>query len=148
MELVERCFEDLSDLQYKIFSCDLGGKYNPIALVIRFEGVHGVGSAGNADSDFMCAITRAALVAWQPHAIVFDLRKFDYKFGNSIWRVFGQGIPSSGIEGLPCALVVQGEPSPSSIPPSFDDLELAIEFVGNPARAALEAAITGLENRQ
>src|SRR5262245_7863977 len=129
MQLVERRVEDLSDLRYEIFSCDLGGKHHPIALVIRFIGVHGVGSAGNGESHIMYVMTRAVLTALEPQAVDFDLRQLDYKMGKSIWLVWGPGIPSSGVYGLPSALVVPEGFSTSSDPPSFDSLELALEYV-------------------
>src|SRR5262245_54238114 len=105
MELAERRFDELSSLQYRIFTCALGGKHNPTAIVLKFSGVYGIGSAGNGDADFMRVITQAALSAWHSHAVVFDLRELTYEWGNGIWAVFGRGIHPSGVEGLPCALV-------------------------------------------
>jgi hypothetical protein len=113
MELAEHRFDELSRLQYRIFTCALGGKHNARALVLKFSGVYGVGSAGNGDADFMRVIAR--------------------------------------VEGLPCALVVSDlcrggfSTCQGFVPPMFDDIESAIHFVGQPARAALEQLLAGLD---
>jgi hypothetical protein len=151
MDLIEHRFEELSCLQYRIFSYDLGGKHRPTALVLRFAGVYGVGSAGNGDAEFMRVITRAALEAWHCHAVVFDLRELAYDWGDAIWRVFGRGIRSSGVEDLPCALVVSDlcrggfSTCRGLVPPMFDDLESALAFVAEPARAELERMFAELD---
>ena len=144
MELVEHRFDELSRLQYRIFTCALGGKHNPTALVLKFSGVYGVGSAGNDDAALMRIITHAATSTWLSQAAVFDLRELAYEWGDSIWKVFGRGIETSGVEGLPCALVVsdlcrRGFSSCAGfVPPMFDDLDSAIAFVTKPARLELD----------
>lgn len=154
MQLIEHRFDDLSRLQYRIFTCELGGKHNPTALVLKFSGVYGVGSAGNGDAAFMRVITRAATSGWRCHAAVFDLRELGYEWGDSIWGVFGRGIEPSGVESLPCALVVsdlcRGGFSTCSglVPPMFDDLESAIAFVGEPARVELDRLFAELDRGQ
>jgi hypothetical protein len=151
MELVEHRFEDLSRLQYRIFTCALGGKHNPAALVLKFSGVYGIGSEGNGDAAFMRMITRATTSAWQPDAVVFDLRELAYEWGDAIWGVFGRKIPASGVEGLPCALVVSDlcrggfSTCAGFVPPMFDDLESAIAFVAEPAHAELDRILAGLD---
>lgn len=154
MDLVEHQFEELSRLQYRIFRCDLGGKHHPTALVLRFSGVYGVGSAGNGDANFMRVITRAALEAWHCHAVVFDLRELAYEWGNAIWAVFGRGIPRSGVDRLPSALVVSEScragflTCQGMIPPMFDDLDAAIAFVAEPARTELERVFAELDRNE
>jgi hypothetical protein len=146
MELVEHRFEDLSRIQYRIFTCALGGKHNPMALVLKFSGVYGVGSAGNNDADFMRVITRAARSAWRSDAVVFDLRDLAYEWGDSTWGVFGRRL--SEVDGLPSALVVSDlcragfSTCARLVPPMFDDLESAIAFVAEPARVELERLLT------
>jgi hypothetical protein len=152
MDLVERRFDELSRLRYRIFTCALGGKHNPTALVLRFAGTYGVGSAGNGDADFMRVITFASTSAWHCHAVVFDLRELVYEWGNPIWGVFGRGVELSGVEGLPCALVVSDlcrggfSTCRGLVPPMFDDLESAVAFVGEPARAELERLLAQLDS--
>src|SRR5262249_18205496 len=136
--------DELSRLQYRIFACALGGKHNPTVLVLKFSGVYGIGSEGNGDADFMRVITRAATSAWHCDAVVFDLRELTYEWGDAIWRVFGRGVQPSGVDGLPCALVVSDlcrggfSTCATLIPPMFDDLESAITFVGEPARVKID----------
>ena len=151
MELVEHRFDDLSRLQYRVFTCSLGGKHNCMALVLKFSGVYGIGSAGNGDAEFMQVITCAASAAWRSHAVVFDLRDLAYEWGDAIWRVFGRGIEPSGVEGLPCALVVSDlcrggfSTCAGIVPPMFDDLDSAIAFVAEPARAELDQLFADLD---
>jgi hypothetical protein len=151
MDLSEHRFDELSRLQYRIFSCSLGGKHHAKALVLKFSGVFGDGSEGNGDGDFMLAITRAATLVWHSNAVVFDLRELTYEWGDSIWRIFGRGIEPSGTEGLPCALVISDlcrggfSTCQSIVPRMFDDLESAIGFVGEQARAKLDRLFDELD---
>jgi hypothetical protein len=154
MKLVEHRFDELSRLQYRIFTCALGGKHNPTALFLKFSGVYGVGAAGKGDAEFMRVITRAATLAWHCRAVVFDLRELAYEWGNSIWEVFGPGVQPSSVEGLPCALVVSDlcrggfSNCRGLVPPVFDDLESAGAFVNEPARAELERLFAELDAGQ
>lgn len=147
MHLTEHRFEDLSDLKYRIFTCDLGGEHHAQAMVLQFSGTYGVGSEGNGDAEFMRVTSLAALSAWRVHAV----RELDYEWGNSIWSVFGHGIDPSGVERLPVALVVSercrtGFASCASlVPKMFDDLESALAFVGPPAIACLDQMFAELD---
>jgi hypothetical protein len=151
MELVEHRFDELSRLLYRVFTRELGGKHHARALVLKFSGAYGVGSAGNGDAAFMRVITRAATSAWRCHAVVFDLRELAYEWGDAIWGVFGRGIEPSGVEGLPCASVVSDlcrrgfSTCRTLVPPMFDDLESAIGFVGEPARGELDRLFAELD---
>ena len=53
-------------------------------LVMAVRGVWGHGSAGNPDARAMLARARAALVAWDPDALVFDFRELDYQWGDAM----------------------------------------------------------------
>lgn len=151
MDLNEHRFEELSRLEYRIFTCSLGGKHHAKALVLKFAGTYGIGSAGNGDADFMLAITRAATSVWRSHAFVFDLRELSYEWRDAIWRIFGRGIEPSGTEGRPCALVVSDlcrrgfSTCQSIVPPMFDDLESAIQVVAEQARAYLDRLFDELD---
>lgn len=144
MQLIEHRFEELSHLQYRVFTCQVGGKHDPTILVLKFSGAYGIGSEGNCDATLMQAITNAALSTWYSHAIVFDLREMRYEWGDAIWRVFGRGAQSHFVEGLPIALVVSDlcrsgfMSCQVLVPPIFDDLESAIAFVSEPARNKLK----------
>ncbi len=148
MQLVERSFAELSRLHYRIFTCELDGALRLTALVLQFTGVYGFCSDGNGDADFMRVITRAALEGWHANAVVFDLRQLDYKGGDAIWNVFTRRVFTAD---LPRALIVadrcrQGfSTCRDLIPPMFDDLESAIEFVAPRARAVVDRLFAELD---
>src|SRR5262249_16298306 len=120
-------------------------------LVLKFSGAYRQGSAGNGDATLMRVITQAALSAWDPDAVVFDLRELDYKWGNGIWSVFGLGIPSSGVERLPRVLVVSHlwrggfATCGGLVPTMFDDIEDAIKCVEEIARQERERRFADLD---
>jgi hypothetical protein len=140
MELVERHLLDFSDIQYRIFTCDLGGDSELTALVLEFSGRYGYGSLGNADGQFMRTITLCALSLWTVEAVVFDLRELEYEWGNTIWGMYGHSIDPSGIGDLPYATVVSDlcragfQTCESIVGPLFDDLESALENIRPRAR--------------
>ncbi len=144
MELREHHFDDLSKVRYRIFTCDLGGKHHPVVLVLAFNGTYGEGTLGNGDADYMCVMTQAALSLWNVHGIVFDLRELRYCWGNGIWAVFGRGMPSSGAEHYPRALVVSDlcrngfSTCAGLVPPMFESLEAAIDHISPLAHAKVE----------
>lgn len=144
MELTEHRFEDLSDLKYRIFTCDLGGKHRTTALVLKFSGVYGIGSEGNGDAEFMRIICDAARSTWIPDAIIFDFRELSYQWGNSIWNLFGKGVRTSIADGLPSALVVSDlcragfSSCAGFVPTPFETMESAIAFVSGPAIALVD----------
>ena len=133
MELTELHFTDLSEIQYQIFTCDMSGKRNAEAMILRFSGSFGVGSEGNADGEFMRTITLCALSLWHTDAVVFDLRELDYTWGNKIWAMYGHSFEPSGLGDLPFATVISDrcrsglESCKSIVGPMFEDLESAIE---------------------
>jgi hypothetical protein len=135
MERTEHRFDSLSDIEYRIFTCDISGERSATAMVLQFDGTYGHGSLGNGDGHFMRIITLSALSFWNVEAVVFDLRKLHYEWGNTIWGVYGRSIDPSGIEDLPYATVVSGlcragfESCESIVGPLFDDLESAMDNV-------------------
>ncbi len=144
MELIEHRFDSLSDIKYRIFTCDISGKRSATAIVLRFSGTYGYGSLGNGDGHFMRTVTLSALSLWSVEAIVFDMRELHYKWGDTIWGLYGCSIDPSGIGDLPYATVVSelcraGITSCESIGgPLFDDVESAIENLRPRAQEYLE----------
>lgn len=135
MDFCERQFEDLSDLQYRVFTSTPGSEYGDAVLVLEFSGVFGHGSGGHGGGVYMRAITLAAIASWVHDAVIFDLRGLDYEWGNDIWDVFGgPSIPPFTVE-HPQALVVSDRcrrgfsTCTDMIPKMFDDLESAVAFV-------------------
>lgn len=133
MEFTEHRFNELSDIEYRIFTCDISGDRKATALVLQFSGSYGHGSAGNGDGQFMRTITLCALSLWNVDAVIFDLRELDYEWGNTIWGIYGRSFDPSGIGDLPYATVVSDrcragfETCAGIVGPMFDGLESAIE---------------------
>ena len=136
MRLTEHRIDELTRLRFRIFTCPLSAEEYPFVLILSFSGELEAGTAGNLDAEIIRVFTLAAVsLFWETQGVIFDFRELDYKMGNAIWNVFGHGIKQSGVEHLPCALVVsdlcrQGFSScPGLVPPMFDDLESALKCV-------------------
>ena len=144
MDLTEHRFDDLSDIQYRIYTCDISAKRRATAMVLAFSGTFGVGSAGNNDGVFMRMVTYSALSVWRSHAVVFDLRELTYTWGDKIAETFGCGVDPSGVEDLPYATVISGRcrqgfsTCMSLVEPAFDDVESALDNLRPRAQAALD----------
>jgi hypothetical protein len=112
-------------------------------LVVRFTGVSGFGCANNGDANYMAAMIHAGIVAWDPCAILLDLREMAYQWGDMMVNPLCAGFRhyADGSD-LPLAVVVsdlnrQGLTSlvtdemhdvhPASI--LFETLEAAIEHL-------------------
>ncbi len=61
---------------------------NVTVLVASFAGDYGVGSNGNGDGTYIAAETMRGLVAYDPSAVVLDLREMRYSWGNTLLAVF------------------------------------------------------------
>lgn len=88
IKLTPRKFEDLSSLKYSMFTCPLitwpdGGMQ---CLVIQFRGECGKSTENNGSGYelFMSTIIKAAMTAWQPVALVLDLRQLKYVWGDEM----------------------------------------------------------------
>lgn len=133
MELTEQHFEDLSQIKYRIFTCDISGEQKASALILCFSGCYGFGSDGNQDGEFMRVITLSALSLWHVDAVVFDLRELSYEWGDKIWGMYGCSIEPSGIDDLPYVTIVSErcrtgfESCAVIVGPMFNDLESAFE---------------------
>ncbi len=144
MELTEHRFENLSEIIYRIFTCDISGDRSASAMVLRFNGTYGHGSLGNGDGQFMRIITLSALSVWTVQAVAFDLRELKYDWGDTIWGMYGRSIDPSGIDDLPYATIVSDlcragfESCESIVGPLFDDLESAIADLCPRAQEYLE----------
>ncbi len=83
-ELTPRRFEDLSSIEYSLYTCPLITWPYMNALVAEFRGECGEGSGSNADAAFMAAIVKAAQEAWPAVALILDWRKLKYEWGDEI----------------------------------------------------------------
>lgn len=97
---------DLSDIkvEYYIGVSDVLD-YKEV-LVIKYSGTYGLGSAGNADATYMSAMGKAAIEAWEPNAVIFDLQELDYEWGDRLEYVFGIGVDKYADEPFPVAVIV------------------------------------------
>ena len=87
MQLIEHKFEELSQIQYSIYTCPFSSKDYLDALIVSFHGEYGYGSGGADDARFMQAIVRAALAAWSTFGLVLDFRNLKYEWGDEIDHV-------------------------------------------------------------
>ena len=144
MNLTEHSFESLSEIKYRIFTCDISGVRSATAMVLRFSGTYGHGSLGNCDGHFMRIITLSALSFWSVEAVAFDLRELKYEWGNTIWGMYGRSIDPSGIDDLPYVTIVSDlcragfESCEKIVGPLFDDLDAAIANLRPRAQEYLE----------
>lgn len=110
-------------------------------LVLRAEGVYGPGSRGNPDARFLLAALGAARALEAPDAILVDLERADYRWGDALlmlWNVVEQVEPP-----LPLHLVggPRSEPALRSLlGPAADRLVHASFEAGFAAVSALALA--------
>lgn len=86
-------FEDLCSLEYALFTCPLVSwpEFSEMkCLVVRFEGECGKGTSntGQGFASFMSAIITAAIEAWEPVALILDLRELKYDWGDEMSAPF------------------------------------------------------------
>jgi hypothetical protein len=105
-QLKERKLEELSNLRYRIYTYPLEEESYPEAVMVAFEGEYGIGSKGNGDAVFMRAVIMMALEAWQPQALVIDLREMTYVWGDYIVTAIAAGQGRYFDMPFPTAIVV------------------------------------------
>src|SRR5258708_1355025 len=106
MKLQSIRLEDLSTLKYAFFSCSFLEQPHLIALIVAFEGEYGNGSRGNNDATFMEALSRAALAAWSPTALILDLRQLTYQWGDELLKAIQVGQDRYFDGPFPTAIVI------------------------------------------
>ncbi len=144
MRLIERKLKDLSNLHYKIFTCSLPKRSHLDAIVVTFEGEYGYGSKGDGDAHFMAAIIKAALVAWRTSALVIDLRKMTYEWGDLIAMAIAAGQDQYIDAPFPTAIIVSDH-NRTGLTSLIRD-----EILGNPSEwlyNTLKDAINAVEER-
>lgn len=58
-------------------------------LMVSFSGTYGAGSQGNEDGIFIRAVTWAGLAAFGGGCLVLDFTEMDYRWGDTLLKVFG-----------------------------------------------------------
>lgn len=128
---------EISDVRCEASETRVGGSH---VLVLAFFGSYRDGSQGSPDATRMAAETLAALAAWRPDALVFDLRGLRYRWGDGMMAVFAAEVPDA-TDPVVSAVVVgpdsrAGLASLCSPEALFEELEVAIAEVARRAREA------------
>jgi len=82
-------------------------------LVVSFRGKYRPGSAGTPDARFMLAMAEAGIAAFDPLALILDLRDLEYEWGDDLDLLFGAGssrdstFPVATVVGTSCAEAVR-----------------------------------------
>jgi hypothetical protein len=100
MDIIPRNLSDLSTAKHSFGLCDLPSDPYLKALVIGFDG-----EAGNSREHFgsfaaMRAMIAAGVAAWEPAAVVLDLQRLTYEWGDNMAWVLTAAYP------LPTAVAV------------------------------------------
>jgi hypothetical protein len=91
MKLEKADLFSISDLRHEfLIGKSLRTKFKDI-LVIKYSGEYGVGSRGNPDAGFMCALAEAAISYYDPDGIVLDISELKYEWGDMLAMVFSLG---------------------------------------------------------
>jgi hypothetical protein len=87
-KLQERTLGDLSQIKVRYF---LGqGRHKPHLeiLVIRYTDIYLPGSAGNDDAQYMKAMAKAGVAAFEPWGVIHDLSELTYEWGDRLDTAF------------------------------------------------------------
>lgn len=83
MNLKQLNLDELSHLRYSYSKTQENS-----VLIGSFSGSYGIGSLGNGDGIFISAVTLAGLAAFEGGCLVLDFSNMDYKWGNTLLKVF------------------------------------------------------------
>jgi hypothetical protein len=87
-KLQERALGDLSKIKVRYFLGPSRHKsYLPI-LVIRYIGIYPPGSAGNDDAQYMKAMAKAGVAAFESWGVIHDLSELTYEWGDRLDSAF------------------------------------------------------------
>lgn len=100
MQLMKHSFEELSRLNYAIYTAPFPTMPDKTALIVAFEGEYGYGCEGNADARFINAIRQAAGTAWEHNALILDYRAMKYEWGDMLPICKGAERCSAEVESL------------------------------------------------
>jgi hypothetical protein len=90
-QLQERTLTSLSQIQVRYFTAPASQFPYLEILVIRYVGRYPDGSAGNEDAQFMCAMAKAGVAAYEPWGVIHDLSELAYDWGDRLDLVFTVG---------------------------------------------------------
>ncbi|HYV35770.1 MAG TPA: hypothetical protein VE988_08705 [Gemmataceae bacterium] len=90
-QLQERSLSELSKITVRYFLGPSSRKPYLEILVIRYSGKYPVGSAGNDDAQYMYAMAKAGVAAFEPWGVIHDLSELVYEWGDRLDMFFGVG---------------------------------------------------------
>ena len=121
-----------SEIKFSAATYELGEDGDELeALVIKFSGSYGYGSAGYGDAMYMIAIRDYLVNCIFPYAIVFDLRELSYEWGDNIWDMFRCDEPFATLVSDRCS----GFQTCGVATPMFESIEPALDNLRPRARA-------------
>lgn len=98
--------EDLSEIKIDIYMEETSTYNESNTMIIKYSGEYGLGSSGDSDAIYMCAMGKAALSAWNPSGVIIDLSDLSYKWGDMIEMVFDIGSEQYIDSEFPRAVIV------------------------------------------
>jgi hypothetical protein len=90
-KLRERSLSELSKISVRYLLGPSSKKPYLEILVIKYVGCYPVGSAGNDDAQYMYAMAKAAVAAFEPWGVIHDLSELVYEWGDRVDMFFGVG---------------------------------------------------------
>jgi hypothetical protein len=91
-DLKERRLSDLSRLEVRYYLAPSQKLEDANVLVIKYTGSYQDGCKGNSDAQFMCAMARAGIIAFEPNGVIHDLSQLTYNWGDMLSNVFSEGV--------------------------------------------------------
>lgn len=100
--LEERKLSELSKIDVRFFTGNSAQVEYCKILVIQFIGTYPIGSEGNDDAQFMCAMAKAGIEAFEADGVIYDLSQLHYEWGDRLEMLFAIGPPepAGGIESI------------------------------------------------
>src|SRR5262249_38293395 len=89
--LQERTLSELSKVQVRYFLGSSTQRPYVEILVIKYVGTYPFGSSGNDDAQYMYAMAKAGVAAFEPWGVIHDLSELDYEWGDRLNMAFDVG---------------------------------------------------------
>ncbi|MEM1354473.1 MAG: hypothetical protein AAGC44_06475 [Planctomycetota bacterium] len=105
MNIQEQKLAGLSTASYSYSMCSLPSDDLYTALIVAFSGEAGNSHEHCGTFRFMDAVTMAGIIAWEPSALILDLRDLKYDWGDEMHRTLTVALAWYG-EDFPTAAVV------------------------------------------
>ena len=80
----EHRLDDISGIRVSFRTGETSEPARLDVLVVSYTGTYRFGSAGNPDAQYMCAMARAGISAFDPWAVVHDLWGLSYDWGDRL----------------------------------------------------------------